>query len=52
MNYGEKSQLTRYDKSDLKQLYEEVWAGDLTEINGSKIRLVWPYSLSNFRSMA
>lgn len=43
MNYGEQSQLTDYDKSDLKQLYESVWSGELTAINGTPIRLVKPY---------
>jgi len=43
MNYGELSQLTDADKSDLKRLYSMVWSGELTEINGTPIRLVRPY---------
>lgn len=43
MNYGEDSTLTEFDKSDLKRLYELVWSGELTEINGTPIRLVRPY---------
>jgi len=44
MNYGNKSKLTRYDKSDLKRLYQKAWSGELTEINGTPIRLVKPFS--------
>ena len=43
MNYGDKSVLTDADKSDLKLLYEEVWSGDRTEINGTPVVLVRPY---------
>jgi len=43
MNYGKDSKLTSEDKSDLKRLYQMVWGGDLTEINGTPIRLVQPY---------
>ncbi len=43
MNYGEKSQLTADDKKDLSLLYQLVWAGDLTEINGTPIMLLTPY---------
>ena len=43
MNYGANSELTAQDKSDLKKLYDLVWSGELTEINGTPIRLVRPY---------
>jgi hypothetical protein len=44
MNYGKLSRLTRHDRDDLQRLYEQVWAGSLTEINGTPIRLVKPFS--------
>lgn len=44
MNYGADSKLTDADKSDLKRLYDEVWSGDRTKINGTPIRLVRPFS--------
>ncbi len=43
MNYGSLSQLTDADRSDLKQLYQMVWSGELTNINGTPIRLVKPF---------
>jgi hypothetical protein len=43
MNYGNQSQLTDDDKSDLKRLYEMVWKGELTHINGTPIRLFKPF---------
>jgi hypothetical protein len=43
MNYGSKSVLTDADRSDLKRLYEQVWSGDLTSINGTPIRLMKPF---------
>lgn len=43
MNYGAESRLTETDKADLKRLYEAVWSGRLTEINGTPIRLFRPY---------
>jgi hypothetical protein len=46
MNYGEMSQLTAADKSDLKRLYEKVWSGELTKINGTPIRLMKPFHAS------
>ena len=46
MNYGPQSQLTGDDKSDLKRLYELAWNGQLTEINGTPIKLVRPFSAS------
>jgi reprolysin-like metallo-peptidase family M12B len=43
MNYGELSELTATDRSDLKRLYEKVWSGELTKINGTPIRLMKPF---------
>ena len=43
MNYGSLSMLTKDDKSDLKTLYQQAWCGELTEINGTPIRLVKPF---------
>ena len=43
MNYGADSSLTDADKADLKLLYKLVWSGELTEINGTPIRLVRAY---------
>jgi hypothetical protein len=40
MNYGSQSVLTADDKSDLKRLYQLVWSGELTHINGTPIKLV------------
>ena len=40
MNYGSQSVLTADDKYDLKRLYQLVWAGELTQINGTPIKLV------------
>jgi hypothetical protein len=42
MNYGTKSMLTAADRKDLKTLYEQVWSGQLTAINGTNVRLVKP----------
>lgn len=44
MNYGKLSRLTTADKKDLARLYQLVWSGRLTHINGTPIRLVKPYS--------
>ena len=44
MNYGPQSTLTKTDIKDLSRLYEQVWSGDLTEINGTPIRLMRPFS--------
>lgn len=46
MNYGAQSELTAADKADLQRLYDAVWAGALTEINGTPIRQVRPYHLT------
>ena len=43
MNYGADSELTDDDKGDLKKLYQSVWSGQLTEINGTPIKLVRPF---------
>ena len=40
MNYGSQSVLTAKDRSDLKRLYQQVWSGKLTHINGTPIKLV------------
>lgn len=52
MNYGSKSEMTDYDRADLKRLYSLVWSGSLTEINGTPVRLMYPYSMQNFLSFA
>lgn len=44
MNYGPDSRLTETDKSDLKNLYELTWNGDLQSINGTPIKLMRPFS--------
>jgi hypothetical protein len=46
MNYGNDSVLTDADKKDLRALYRAVWKGELTEINGTPIRLVKPFHAS------
>jgi len=43
MNYGTESRLTDADKKDLERLYRLAWAGELTKINGTPIRLVTPF---------
>jgi hypothetical protein len=43
MNYGALSELTDTDRDDLRKLYQLVWSGSLTQINGTPIRLVKPY---------
>jgi len=43
MNYGAQSELTQDDKDDLKSLYHAVWTGQLTEVNGTPIRLFAAY---------
>ena len=44
MNYGEMSTLTDADKDDLRKLYQLVWAGAITQLNGTPIRLVKPFN--------
>ena len=46
MNYGWRSVLTETDRADLTRLYETVWSGELTNVNGTPIRLVKPYHAS------
>lgn len=43
MNYGADSKMTPDDRADLKRLYDQVWAGALTKINGTPIKLVKPF---------
>lgn len=43
MNYGSLSTLTDADRSDLKELYQAAWCGELTEINGTPIQFVEPF---------
>ncbi len=43
MNYGELSELTAEDRNDLTRLYQSVWSGALTHINGTPIKLVTPF---------
>jgi hypothetical protein len=43
MNYGNQSELTDDDKADLKRLYQMVWSGELTKINGTPIQLMRPF---------
>jgi len=45
MNYGSSSVLTDDDKTDLKRLYGLAWSGELTNINGTPIRLVKPFHI-------
>jgi hypothetical protein len=39
MNYAALSQLTDTDKSDLTNLYELAWSGQLKQINGTQSNL-------------
>jgi hypothetical protein len=43
MNYGPDSVMTAADRRDLKLLYDQVWTGKLTEIAGTKVKLVRPF---------
>ena len=43
MNYGNQSELTEDDKSDLKRLYQTAWTGELTKVNGTPIQFVKPF---------
>jgi hypothetical protein len=47
MNYGSRSKLTKDDRSDLKQLYQQAWSGELTQISGTPIRFVRPFSAAS-----
>lgn len=42
MNYGPKSRMKPADRADLRKLYQKVWAGELTAINGTRVKLVRP----------
>ena len=44
MNYGIDSVLTQTDIDDLARLYQAVWSGVATKINGTPIRLMKPFS--------
>ncbi len=44
MNYGATSTLTDDDREDLQRLYHSAWSGALTDINGTPINLVKPFS--------
>lgn len=44
MNYGADSIMSPADREDLKNLYKLAWAGLLTQINGTPIRLLRPFS--------
>jgi hypothetical protein len=43
MNYGVDSKMSPEDRIDLKALYQAVWRGELTQINGTPIKLVKPF---------
>lgn len=44
MNYGEFQKFSDADKRDLKRLYDLAWKGELTEIGGTPIELLAPFS--------
>ena len=44
MNYGSDSKMTDNDRADLAALYMSFWEGSLTNINGTEIVGVHPYS--------
>lgn len=46
MNYGDKSVMTPADRSDLKKLYQKAWSGELTQINGTPVKLVKPFHMA------
>ena len=43
MNYGANSTMTEADRSDLARLYNAVWRREITQINGTPVRLMLPY---------
>jgi len=51
MNYGEQSFMTQTDRDDLKELYQLAHRGTLTDINGTPIRLVEPFSSFRFQPL-
>ncbi len=46
MNYGNQSVMTDDDREDLTALYQRARSGELTQINGTDVRLVRPFSCS------
>ncbi|TBD24999.1 matrixin family metalloprotease [Rhizobium ruizarguesonis] len=46
MNYGDASKMTDADRDDLRELYEQAWAGTLKEINGTPIKFMSPFHAS------
>lgn len=52
MNYGFRSELTNEDKSDLKELYNQVWNGNLTAINNVPIHLFRPFHTLRFINLS
>lgn len=46
MNYGSLSELTDDDRGDLSRLYQLAWSGELTQINGTPIRLMHPFHVN------
>lgn len=44
MNYGHESMMTDVDRADLNRLYQSVWSGELTEIDGAPIQMMRPFS--------
>lgn len=51
MNYGPMSTLTEADLRDLTKLYGLAWSGQLSNINGTPIRFVRPYSYAEPRGL-
>lgn len=49
MNYGPDSKLMPNDIRDLKQLYELVWSGKLTDINGTPVKKMISYHMSKYK---
>lgn len=46
MNYGEMSELTEEDKSDLSLLYQLAWTEEITDINNTPIKFFTPFHSS------
>jgi len=44
MNYGQDSELTPTDRDDLASLYQAVWSGAMSNVNGTPIELMRPFS--------
>jgi hypothetical protein len=47
MNYGSSSELTEVDRSDLKKLYKGAWSHQITDIDGTPLKLVRPFHYGN-----